>query len=313
MGTVMADTAVRIQGVTKKFGLNTAVSKLDLNIPRGSVYGFIGPNGSGKSTTMRMIVNILRPDEGEIEVFDQPASRLRPGTIGYLPEERGLHRGMKVRSLLEFHAALRGGESRKGELSGWLERFGLAPYAGQKLESFSKGMSQKVQFLAAVIPAPRLLMLDEPFTGLDPVSAELIRTAVLELRQQGTTIILSTHDMSVAETLCDSLFMIYRSRKVLDGSIESIQTEHGGNLIRLATTRGLLALEGLPGVESVRDLGRLQELRLEAGADPQNVLRALLARTPVTHFELAKPSLQEIFVRIAQPAPEAPEVASLAA
>lgn len=306
----MSHDAVRITGVTKRFGVNIAVRQLDLRVPLGSIYGFIGPNGSGKSTTMRMIANILRPDEGEIEVLGEAAAQLRPGTIGYLPEERGLYRGMKVRQLLEFHAALRGGEARKGELSGWLERFELAPFAGQKLETFSKGMSQKVQFLAAIVPAPRLLMLDEPFTGLDPVSAEQIRTAVLELCQQGTTIILSTHDMNTAETLCDSLFMIYRSRKVLDGSIASIQAEYGGNLIRVATERGLLALEGLPGVESVRDLGRLQELRLATGADPQQVLRLLLGRTPVTHFELAKPSLQEVFVRLARPVPEA---ASLAA
>jgi ABC-2 type transport system ATP-binding protein len=142
------------------------------------------------------------------------------------------------------------------------------------------------------------------------VSAEQIRAAVLELRQQGTTIILSTHDMNVAETLCDSLFMIYKSRKVLDGTVEAIQSEHGGNLIRVGTARGLLAVEGLPGVESVRDLGRLQELRLLPGVDPQHVLRLLMARTPVTHFELAKPSLQEIFVRIARPAPEAAPLAA---
>jgi ABC-2 type transport system ATP-binding protein len=171
-------------------------------------------------------------------------------------------------------------------------------------------MSQKVQFLCAIVPTPRLLMLDEPFTGLDPVSAEQIRAAVLELRQQGATIILSTHDMTVAETLCDSLFMIYRSRKVLDGTLESIQAEYGANLIRVATARGLLALEALPGVESIRDLGRLQELRLAPGTDPQHVLRLLIARTPISHFELARPSLQEIFVRLAQPAPEAVALAA---
>jgi ABC-2 type transport system ATP-binding protein len=306
----MPAPAVRIQGVTKRFGAHTAVRDLDLEIPTGAIYGFIGPNGSGKSTTMRMIANILVPDEGSLEVLGEHPSRRQLGALGYLPEERGLHRGMKVKDLLTFHAALRGGESQRGEIDGWLERLGLAPFAHQKLETLSKGMSQKVQFLATIVPAPRLLMLDEPFTGLDPVSAEQLRAAVLELRQRGATVILSTHDMNTAETLCDGLFMIYRSRKVLDGAVDAIQSQHGGNLIRVATARGLAALDGLPGVEEVRDLGRLQELRLAPGADPQQVLRWLLARTAVTHFELAKPSLQEIFVRIARPALEAAPLAA---
>ena len=293
--------AVEIKGVTKRFGAVTAVSNLDLRIPAGSVYGFIGPNGSGKTTTLRMIVNIFRPDEGEIRVFHKSAAELCSGSVGYLPEERGLHRGMKVRSLLEFHAELRGGRPNKAEVNRWLEKFGLAKFSGQKLETFSKGMSQKVQFIAAVVPTPRLLILDEPFTGLDPVSAEMIRTAVLELRQQGVTIILSTHDMNVAEKLCDSIFMIYRSKKVLDGTLESIQQAYGNNTIRVATTAGVGAVDGLPGVEACRDLGRMQELRLALGSDPQLVLRALLARTAVTHFEVAKPSLHDIFVRIAMP------------
>ena len=293
--------AVEIENVTKKFGALTAVNHLDLHIPEGSVYGFIGPNGSGKTTTMRMIVNIFYPDSGEIRIFGNPARDTPSGLIGYLPEERGLYRGMKVQALLEFHAELRAGRPMQPEVSQWLDKFGLGAHASQKLETFSKGMSQKVQFIAAVVPMPKLLILDEPLTGLDPVSAEVIRTAVLELRNQGTTIILSTHDMGVAETLCDRIFMIYRSNKVLDGTLESIQQQYGTNTVRVSTVHGVAALEGLTGIAECRDLGQLQELQLTPGSDPQELLKALIARTAVTHFEVAKPSLHDIFVRIARP------------
>ena len=291
--------AVEIANVTKTFGTVRAVDGLDLHIPEGSVYGFIGPNGSGKTTTMRMIVNIFYPDEGEIRVLGRPAKDTPAGMVGYLPEERGLYREMKVQALLEFHAELRSGDPMRAEVRQWLEKFGLASHTSKKLETFSKGMSQKVQFIAAVVPAPKLLILDEPFTGLDPVSAEVIRDAVLELRKQGTTIILSTHDMGVAETLCDSIFMIYRSKKVLDGTLESIQREYGTNTVRVSTAGGLSAVEGLPGVVECRDLGQVQELQMAVGSDPQELLRALVGRTAVTRFEVAKPSLHDIFVRIA--------------
>ena len=243
-------------------------------------------------------------------MFGQPPRKVRPGLVGYLPEERGLYRGMKVRPLLEFHAELRGGHPMKAEVEQWLTKFGLLQFAGQKLETFSKGMSQKVQFIAAVVPAPKLLILDEPFTGLDPVSAEVIRKAVIELRNSGTTIILSTHHMGVAESLCDSIFMMYRGDKVLDGTLESIQREYGNNTIRVSTAEGMGALEALPGVEAVRDLGRVQELRMALGSDPQEVLKALIARTAVTRFEVTKPSLHDIFVRIAGPEEEGEERAA---
>ena len=306
---MMTSSAVEIAAVTKTFGALKAVNQLDLRIPEGSVCGFIGPNGSGKTTTMRMIVNISYPDEGAIRVFGHEPANLPAGMVGYLPEERGLYRGMKVRSLLEFHAELRGGRPMKAECEQWLQKFGLAQSASRKLETFSKGMSQKVQFIAAVVPQPKLLILDEPFTGLDPVSGELIRNAILELRQLGTTIILSTHDMSVAEELCDSIFMIYRGNKVLDGTLDAIQDAHGNNTLRVSCGAGMSAMEGLPGVEAVRDLGHIQELRMRLGSDPQLVLRELLERTTVQHFEITKPSLHDIFVRIASPKEEEQDAA----
>jgi ABC-2 type transport system ATP-binding protein len=293
--------AVQISDVTKTFGAVTAVKDLCLNIPEGSIYGFTGPNGSGKTTTMRMIVNIFYPDRGTIRVLGLEASAVRSGLIGYLPEERGLYRQMAVQPLLEFHAELRGGRPMTAEITHWLEKFGLSDCASRKLDTLSKGMSQKIQFIAAVVPEPKVLILDEPFTGLDPVSADVIRTAILELRRRGATVILSSHDMSVAENMCDYIFMIYRGNKVLDGTLASIQDRYGNDTIRVSTEGGSRYVEDLPGVEKIRDLGQLQELRMTPGCDPQAVLRVLLSRTPVTSFSIMKPSLHDIFVRIAGP------------
>lgn len=297
--TIVPMDAIEIHGVTKTFGNVTAVDDLTLTVPAGSVYGFIGPNGSGKTTTMRMIVNIFYPDRGSIRVLGQEAGEAGSQQIGYLPEERGLYRRMEVRSLLEFHGELRGGRNVTAEVNAWLDRFELAHCAKRKVETLSKGMSQKVQFIAAVVPEPKLLILDEPFTGLDPVSADRVRTAILELRRRGATVILSTHDMSVAESLCDYILMIYRGRKVLDGTLESIQEQYGNDTIRVSTAGGTDAVQNLPGVESIRDLGHVQELRMARGCDPQEVLRTLVTRTRVSSFSVTKPSLHDIFIRIA--------------
>jgi ABC-2 type transport system ATP-binding protein len=296
--------AVEISNITKAFEAVTAVDHLSLAVPEGSVYGFIGPNGSGKSTTMRMIANILYPDSGTIRVFGQERSGTRSGEIGYLPEERGVYRKMRVRELLEFHGELRGGRKVTAEVNAWLERLGLAQRADDKVETLSKGMSQKVQFIATVIPDPKLLILDEPFSGLDPVSADSIRGAILEMRKRGCTVILSTHDMSVAESLCDSIFMIFRGKKVLDGTLASIQSSYGSDTIRVEVEGGAAVLGELPGIERINDLGQVQELRMAEGCDPQQVLRTLAARARITSFSVVKPSLHDIFVRIAGPQPE---------
>jgi ABC-2 type transport system ATP-binding protein len=301
--------AVEISEITKVFQFVTAVDRLSLSVPEGSIYGFIGPNGSGKSTTMRMIANILYPDSGTIRVFGQQRTGTRSGEIGYLPEERGVYRKMKVRGLLEFHGELRGGRNVTSDVNAWLDRLGLANRADDKVETLSKGMSQKVQFIATVVPQPKLLILDEPFTGLDPVSADSIRAAILEMRQRGCTIILSTHDMSVAESLCDSIFMIFRGKKVLDGSLASIQSSYGSDTIRVEVAGGNSMLGGLPGIERIKDLGQVQELRMATGCDPQEVLRTLVARTRVTEFAVIQPSLHDIFVRIAGPQQEEAAVA----
>jgi ABC-2 type transport system ATP-binding protein len=294
--------AIQIRDVTKTFGAVTAVDHLSLTVPEGAIYGFIGPNGSGKTTTMRMIVGIFHPDTGSIDVLGKPMSPDRSGLIGYLPEERGIYRKMTVRSLLEFHGELRGGHKVGVQVDAWLKKFDLAPWASRSIEALSKGMTQKVQFIAAVVPAPRLLILDEPFTGLDPVSAQSIREAILELRRAGSTVVLSTHDMGVAETMCDRIFMIFRGKKVLDGTLAAIQEQYGNDTLRVTAENGAACLDGIPGVEQVRDLGQIQELRLAKSADPQDILRTLMSRTRVAGFSIARPSLHDIFIRIAGPA-----------
>jgi len=291
--------AISLRGVTKTFGELKAVDDLSLTVPEGAIHGFIGPNGSGKTTTMRMIVGIFHPDSGSVQVFGEEMTGIRTGLIGYLPEERGLYRKMNVRTLLEFHGELRGGDNVPQQVSHWLERLGLAAFADAKVETLSKGMTQKVQFIAAVVPKPRLVILDEPFSGLDPVSAESIREGILEMRRSGTTVVLSTHDMGTAEALCDSILMIFKGRKVLDGTLDQIQDQYGNDTIRVSAEGAGELLASLPGVENVRDLGQYQEVRMARGADPQEMLRALIACVPVKSFTVARPSLHDIFVRIA--------------
>jgi len=303
--------AVQISHVTKTFGDVTAVDDLSLTVPEGSVYGFIGPNGSGKTTTMRMISSIFYPDRGDIRVFGKQMLGARSELIGYLPEERGLYKKMAVQPMLEFYGELRSGRNVAAEVESWLKRLDLAQWASQKVQALSKGMSQKVQFIATVVPAPKLLILDEPFSGLDPVSADAIQSAILDLRRGGVTVILSTHDMQVAENMCDYICMIFRGKKVLDGTLASIQDQYGNDTIRVSAESGAQALDGLPGVERVRDLGQIQELRMARGCDPQQVLRALIERTCVNSFSIMKPSLHDIFVRIA--GPEAAEAQAYAA
>ncbi len=304
--------AIAIQGVTKRFGTVVAVRDLDLNVPRASLYGFIGPNGSGKTTTLRMIMHILLPDQGEIEVLGQRDTRAAHDRVSYLPEERGLYKRMTVRRLLRYFGSLKG--ARQPDLDRsideWLARMSLSDWIDKKVDALSKGMAQKIQFIATVLNQPELLILDEPFTGLDPVNTEVLRDAVLDLRRAGTTIVFSTHDMSVAERLCDRIFMIFKGRKVLDGTLDEIQSVYGYDTIRLRTDGGLDALDGLEGIEEINDQGNLQEVRWRG--DSQALLEALLARTRISRFEVTRPSLHDIFVRIAAPetTPEATPHAS---
>jgi ABC-2 type transport system ATP-binding protein len=210
---------------------------------------------------------------------------------------------MRVKDVLRFYAALKSYHDSKQAIADWLERMSLTAWADKKVEALSKGMQQKVQFIATVIARPELVLLDEPFSGLDPVNAEVFREAILQLKRDGATIIFSTHDMAVAEKMCDFIFMIYKGNKVLDGTLENIQDTYGADTVRVRLD-GAPSLEGLPGVAKVTDFGRFQELRLERAADPQQLLAELMRRGPVRLFEQTRPSLHDIFVRIAKPTEE---------
>ncbi|MCP4546979.1 MAG: ATP-binding cassette domain-containing protein [bacterium] len=297
---------VDILNVTKTFNSHVAVDDLTLSVPQGSVYGFIGPNGSGKTTTLRMIMNIFYPDSGEIRVFGDKLVGSATDRIGYLPEERGLYRKMKLRELLCFYGELKCGHKVGKNVDYWLEKLDLASWGNKKIETLSKGMAQKAQFISTIVTEPALVILDEPFSGLDPVNADILREAVLDLQRSGTTVIFSTHDMSVAEQMCDFIFMIYKGRKVLDGTLAAIQDEYGSDTLRMRADGGASSMRDLPGVDKITDLGQMQELRLTKGADTQRVLKDMLNRTRVNSFEITKPSLHDIFVRIA--GPEAKEV-----
>jgi ABC-2 type transport system ATP-binding protein len=294
-------SAVHLEGVTKTFGKVKAVDDLNLQVPEGAIYGFIGPNGSGKTTTIRIILRILYPDRGRVSVMGNDHGKAADDCVGYLPEERGLYRKMYVRESLLFHAALKGFRKARPEADRWLERLDLADWANKKVEALSKGMAQKLQFLVAVIARPKLLILDEPFAGLDPVNMEVLKDAVLSLREQGTTVVLSTHDMDVAEKMCDTIFMIFKGKKVLDGTLQSIQAQYGQDTIRIRAELQGQSLQDLAGVERINDFGRYQELRMAPEADTQAILQQLVQRCKLEHFEIAHPSLRDIFVRIAGP------------
>lgn len=298
----MSSDAVLLKGVRKVFGRHVAVDDLSLAIPEGSLYGFIGPNGSGKTTTLRMILRIIPADAGAISVLGEENRRVSDERVAYLPEERGLYRKMRVREQLVYFGRLKGlsaAQARK-ETETWLRRMDLVSWGSQKTEALSKGMTQKVQFISAVIGRPRLVILDEPFSGLDPVNAEVLREAVQELRRGGTTVIFSTHDMGMAETLCDRLVMIYKGRKVLDGAVSAIRRQYGSDTILLDVENPEAFLRARPaGLEILRETAHGFELR--APPDTQDVLRRAMAVTTVTRFEVVHPTLHDIFVRIARP------------
>lgn len=296
--------AITLDAVTKRFGQTVAVDALSLQVPEGTIYGFIGPNGSGKTTTLRMIMNILLPDSGSVEVLGDRSTQAARDRVGYLPEERGLYKQMPIRRLLTYYGELKGARRAdvEREADVWLARLGLSHVADKKVQALSKGMSQKVQFIATVVARPSLVILDEPFSGLDPVNRDVLRDAVLELKRRGTTIVFSTHDMSMAELMCDRIFMIFKGRKVLDGSLEEIQARYGHDEVHVRVQGGAERLRAIEGVEAVVDHGNVQQVRLSI--DPQAFLARLAQQATVQRFEITRPSLHDIFVEIARPTPE---------
>ncbi|HUU14997.1 MAG TPA: ATP-binding cassette domain-containing protein [Terriglobia bacterium] len=292
--------AVVLQNVTKRFDSIVAVRDLSLRVRQGAVFGLLGPNGAGKTTTLRMIMRILLPDEGSIEVFGEPASDRTQDLIGYLPEERGLYPRMKVREVLVFLAGLKGLSEKEAtrRIHQWLERLDLAPWAEKRVNDLSKGMQQKAQFIATVVHKPSLLILDEPFTGLDPVNAGLIKDLMLELREQGSTIILSTHRMEQVELMCDSICLINKGQSVLDGDLRAIKQSFGKNTVRIEYSGDGDFLNQPALIENLNHFGAVVEAKLRPGADPQEILRLAVARgVRITRFELVEPPLNDIFIQ----------------
>lgn len=293
--------AVELEGISKSFGSQCAVQPMDLRVPTGSIYGFIGPNGSGKTTTMRMILRIYRPDTGIVRVLGAEEGNCADNRVGYLPEERGLYRRMTVKRVLRYFARLKGLRRPDKKIEQWLLELGANDWQRKRIDQLSKGMAQKVQFIAAVVAEPQLVILDEPFSGLDPVNMEVLKDAVIRLRNNGTTVIFSTHDMAMAEQMCDRVCMIFRGQKVLDDDLQHLLSTYGEPMLRVRLSSPAIVPSQLPGVISQVQRGPDVELRVERDVDRNQILRALMAAGNVEHFEIVKPTLHDIFVSIAKP------------
>jgi ABC-2 type transport system ATP-binding protein len=292
--------AVSLEKVTKRYDSFDAVSSLSMEIKEGAVFGLLGPNGAGKTTTLRMIVRILIPDEGSVRVLGQPLSERTQELIGYLPEERGLYRHMRLLEILRFLGALKGLPEAEAERRArlWLERLGLGDRMNDEVHNLSRGMQQKVQFIAAVIHRPPLVILDEPFTGLDPVNAAVIKDVMLELRKQGATIILSTHRMEQVEQMCDSICLMNKGQKLLAGDLKVIKRSYGNNTVRMEFAGDPVFLQ-LPGIiERTTSYGEMVDITLRPGGDAQQILKSAVERgVQVRRFELIEPPLNDIFIQ----------------
>jgi ABC-2 type transport system ATP-binding protein len=300
MGNSNAACAVELTCVRKSYDDFVAVNDLSLSIKAGGIYGLLGPNGAGKTSTIRMIVGITVPDSGKISVFGQPLNRTHMDTFGYLPEERGLYKKMKVLDHLVLLGQLKGlgaTEARERALR-WCERFELSDWALKKVEELSKGMQQKVQFIGAVLHEPKLIIMDEPFSGLDPANALALKDVLLELAKKGNTILLSTHRMDNAERLCQSICLINHGRVVLDGDINQIKARYGRLNVQIKYEGDSSFLRETRLVQSFNDYGNYVEVRLAPGADTQELLHLASAGARVSKFELMEPSLEEIFIDV---------------
>ena len=291
---------LELKNITKSYNGFRAVNDLSLKVPAGVVYGLLGPNGAGKTTTIRMIMNIIVPDCGEVLFDGHIWDESMKNRIGYLPEERGLYQRMKVNDVLVYLAALKGVAPGVAQprVDSWLSRVGLSDWKNRKINELSKGMQQKIQFISTIIHNPALLILDEPFSGLDPINTTLLKDILLELKGSGTTIILSTHLMEQAEKLCDYICLINKSQKVLDGGLAQIKSRFGKNSVIMAFKGTSQFLKEIPEIHKVDDYGQYVEIQLKDGANPQHILRRALDHTEVWRFELAEPSLNDIFIRM---------------
>ena len=305
----MTTPVIEASRISKRFAGHVAVTDLSLTVPRGAIYGLLGPNGAGKTTSIRMIMNITIPDEGTVRLFgDEKGGRHHSARIGYLPEERGLYKKMKVRDMLVFLAEAKGvaRATAATKADEWLTKLGLEDWRLRKVEELSKGMQQKVQFIGTMLHEPELLILDEPFSGLDPINSQVLKDTIVQLSRAGTTIIFSTHQMEVAEKICDHVCIIARGKKVLDGGLAEVKREHGGTHVAVAfenPTDGAQAMREIHDLVAVADdSGLFAELTLKNDADPQTVLERLMKQNiRLRRFERIEPSLQRIFLDKAGP------------
>jgi ABC-2 type transport system ATP-binding protein len=294
---------LELRGVSKSYDTFQAVKPLDLVVPRGATYGLLGPNGAGKTTTIRMMLRIIQPDTGEVRIMGTPLSQEGLDRIGYLPEERGVYRRMKVRKLLTFFGELKGVAARESRprIDQWLERMDLTDRADAKVQELSKGMQQKIQFIGAILHDPEIVVLDEPFSGLDPINQRVLREIITELKAKGRTILFSTHIIDHAERICDHVCIIARGSKVADGTIPQVKREHGTEYIALRlderSPNVAATVRRIGDVVEVREHGNELEIALRDGADPQSLLEQLVsAGVRLRRFEVAEPTLEQIFI-----------------
>ncbi len=298
---------VEISNLSKRFGETLAVSNVSFEVEPGEIFGLLGPNGAGKTTTIRMMLDIFKPDAGTVRVFGGVLDLAKKRRIGYLPEERGLYKDLKLENTLTYLATLKGLDEKTAHtrLSGWLEKFDLTDHRHKKVQELSKGMQQKAQIIATLIHEPDLIVIDEPFSGLDPVNTRLVKQIFEDQREAGKTIIMSTHQMFQVEALCNRIVLINEGTTVLYGAVNEIKRNFAGNAV---IVEGQGEFTHVPGVlETRKENDHAWHLALEIGADPQDVLRALVAREGVRieRFELAEPSLDDIFINVVGGVPSA--------
>lgn len=293
-------SVVDIDGISKSFGSIKAVENVTLTIEKGAFFGLLGPNGAGKTTAIRILLDIYKPDKGTVCVFGGPMNEAKKNRIGYMPEERGLYQDLPLERVLAYFATLKGMPKKeiRSRLDTYLERFDLKEYRRKKVKELSKGMQQKAQLIATLIHQPELLIIDEPFSGLDPVNTQMVKTLLYDLNQQGTTIIMSTHQMHQVEELCQRILLMNHGRVMLYGQVQEIRKRFSG---RTLLVRSPAPLPDLPGVLQIESQNGSQRLTLSQEVPPQDILRQLVSLDiPVEHFEVALPGLDEIFIRVVQ-------------
>ncbi len=293
---------LRLENISKIYDGKAAVDNLSLNVPKGSIYGIIGPNGAGKTTTIRMIMNIIAPDSGTVNIEGCASPDEFKNRVGYLPEERGLHKKMTLEEVIVFFAQLKSYPKADAlaNMDSWLDKMSLLDYRKKKVEELSKGMQQKLQFITTILHQPEMIILDELFSGLDPINIELIKDILMDLKRQGTTILFSTHVMEQAEKLCDFICLINKGKKVLDGKLSDVKAKFGSNMLQVDIEGDGAFAANLPGVEKLLEFNNYIELKLADNADPQSILKSLMEKVVVRRFEIMEPSLYDIFISVAR-------------